>query len=701
MTHLRRLRLCAPLLSLLAACPPSPAPSDAPSLDAIADATALESGADAAPDAPSPTVTVRMDFTASAGFYGAPFPSEHRRSASGVRVNDLPGAQDNDYVRGLLQLVSSYDGFGTTSAVFFALTGPVDGASLPDDTRGLATNPSVVLVPLEGPQAGQRAAAQVSYQRNGGPYGAPYLLSVLPLQGVPLRPATLYAAVVLRTVRDQLGRPLDASPTVAMLQQGTAPGLDAATSATYRGAFGALASAGIAAETIAGLTVFRTGSPAAALRRARAQLESAGALTLTSGFTRADVFPGFCVYNATLRVQGYQRGAPPYDTAGGDWVTDAQGNLVSQRTEMSRLVVTIPRATMPAEGYPLVVMVRTGGGGDRPLVDRGVQGMTGGPALQPGSGPAMEFASVGWAGAQWDGPLGGLRNSTGGDEQFLVFNVQNPAALRDNVRQSSLEAALLPQVLAGARIDVTDCPGASVPAGTQARFDLRTLTLMGHSMGATIAPPAAAVQPAYRALLLSGCGGSYIQNVLYKEHPVRVLPVANALVGYGGSRTMQANDPALNLFQWAAEPSDTPVYADTIVPGDSVAAPRHVLMMQGIVDHYIMPPIANTASLSMGLDLAGPGLDATTPEVMMLPSVASQLGLVGRRALMQPVLGNRMFGATQVTAVLRQYPEDGVEDGHEVVFQRPEPKHDYRCFLRSLAMGTPRLPLAGTGTDCN
>ena len=31
-------------------------------------------------------------------------------------------------------------------------------------------------------------------------------------------------------------------------------------------------------------------------------------------------------------------------------------------------------------------------------------------------------------------------------------------------------------------------------------------------------------------------------------------------------------------------------------------------MLQGIVDHYIQPPIANAASLSLHLDLAGPAL---------------------------------------------------------------------------------------------
>ena len=90
---------------------------------------------------------------------------------------------------------------------------------------------------------------------------------------------------------------------------------------------------------------------------------------------------------------------------------------------------------MPTDGFPLVTLVRTGAGGDRPLVDRGIDPMRHAGAT-PGTGPAMHFAHEGIAGAQIDGPHGGLRNITHSDEQFLVFNIQNPTALRDNLFQN-------------------------------------------------------------------------------------------------------------------------------------------------------------------------------------------------------------------------------------------------------------------------
>ena len=54
---------------------------------------------------------------------------------------------------------------------------------------------------------------------------------------------------------------------------------------------------------------------------------------------------------------------------------------------------------------------------------------------------------------------------------------------------------------------------------------------------------------------------------------------------------------------------------------------------------------------------------------------------------------------TAVTAVVVQYVQDAIEDGHEVMYQLPSPKRQYRCFLQSLAAdGVPRVPEVG-GVD--
>lgn len=389
----------------------------------------------------------------------------------------------------------------------------------------------------------------------------------------------------------------------------------------------------------------------------------------------------------------YQEGTAPFATEGGRWRgVPAPETAVGRET--ARVFVTLPRTPMPAGGYPTVLFVRTGGGGDRPLIDRGVRTAPGGPAPEAGTGLAADFAAVGFAAITWDGPHGGPRNVSQGDEQFLMFNVGNLGALRDNVRQSALEAALLAEVLPTLRVDASSCqhPGGALPA--DARFDPAHLALFGHSMGASIAPLAAAASHRFGAVLLSGAGGSYIANVLYKQRPLPVRLAAEALLGYPGTgRSLRDDDPALTVLQWALDMADVGPFAEAL--GRRPGGP-HVFMQQGIVDRYILPPIANTLSLAWSLDLTGPSLDGEHAQLMAFDPFERLAPFVGATRVAGSLRGNRAAG-TQ-TRALRQYLEDGVEDGHEVAFQRADARRDLRCFLRSwLQEGVPGVPGGGAG----
>ena len=159
---------------------------------------------------------------------------------------------------------------------------------------------------------------------------------------------------------------------------------------------------------------------------------------------------------------------------------------------------------------------------------------------------------------------------------------------------------------------------------------------------------------------------------------------------------VQEDDPVLTLLQWSAESADPLVYTRSILqePPPGQTAPQ-VLMEQGIVDHYIMPPIANATSLSLGLDFAGTPLDGASAELAgdSAPTLESLLVYSGRQSIALPAAGNRAAG---LTAVVIQHPSDGVEDGHEMVFQTDPPKREYRCFLQTWATGqTPMVPSPG------
>lgn len=599
---------------------------------------------------PLPGTQVLMRFD-GAGYFDAPFPSEHRRRADGtLDVSGFPNPLRSELLTKVAQILRrDVDGFGLTSGIYFQLTAAIDAGALPDLAGTTRPDASVFLVRV-GDTA--RVPVLVSFAADGGPSGAPNLLSLLPLQGWPLQPKSTYVAAVKRALVP------GASGELRKLLAGVRPaGLSEAAFARYREALAHLATLGIKPDELAGIAVFTTGAPATPMQGAVSTV-LARQRPAFAPFVAREIAADFCVYESSVEMPVYQSGEAPYSKEGGGWVFDA-GALVEQRTEHARVFVTVPRRPAPAGGFPAVVFIRTGGGGDRPLIDRGVRDAAG-KELEPLSGPARTFAQVGWAGLSIDGPHGGPRNITQGDEQFLMFNVLNPVALRDNVRQSALEVVLTAHLAEDVRVPA--CPGQS----GEVRLDASRLALMGHSMGATIAPLAMAYEPRFKALILSGAGGSWIENVIHKKKPLEVRPFIDVLLNYT-DRTVAAHDPALSLLQWAGEAADPPVFGARLLEGK-----RHVLMLQGIVDHYIMPPIANATSVSAGLDLAKPPLEESLPAL---------LPLEGRVAVDLPVSANRDGS----TAVVMQHREDGVEDGHEVVFQTQGARHQYRCFLETFA----------------
>lgn len=614
-------------------------------------------------------ITVRMDFDRT-DLYDAPWPSDDLMTADGVDLSllDPNGVPFVVATKDLLHHVAA--GFGTTSTVYLPLTGAVAGLPTVVESLTEASPIQWLDVDTTSPDFGRRVPFDAAYLADSGPWGAPDVLALLPVQGVPLAPGRRYAVLITRDLTDADGAELGRGATMTDLLNGE-PGPDG-----YSEVVALLPDLGIDPDTVAGMTVFSTWSPADTLLTF---IDATEPPVIEDAVTFVELFDDYCVFSATVDMPVHQQGEPPYLASGGAW----PASPLMDHFETARVVITIPREPEPDAGYPTLVMSRTGGGGDRPLVDRGVQPAPGEPALIPGSGPAMEIAQVGFAGVQVDGPHGGIRNVSGGDEQFLIFNVANPSAMRDNVRQSALELALLPDVLTGVEIPLDDCPGTG---GGVATLHTDRLALMGHSMGATIVPGVVAAEPRYEVLVLSGAGGSWIHNVVYKQSPLQVRPLAEAMIGYlEAGIELHDHDPVLALLQWAGESADPPVYGRGVQDNGT-----HILMHQGIVDTYILPPIANAMTLSMGMDAAGLALDADHPDLVAFATLDERLALVPGQRLDLP-----LQGTGEAVRVNVQHPQDALQDGHEVMFQTAAPKAQYRCFLQTWWLdGVPTVPTA-------
>ncbi|HZO17231.1 MAG TPA: hypothetical protein VFB62_28335, partial [Polyangiaceae bacterium] len=254
--------------------------------------------------------TVMMDYTRPT-FLSAPWPSETlRRADGGIAIDGFPNPTGAPIVGRLIEMIGrDARGFSTTAGIFLALTGPIDQHDIASFD---SVDAPVFLVPIENGAMGPRHPVEVRYREDGGPFGAPHLLSVLPLQGKPLAPHTLYAAVVTTALVDR------------------SPAMDTITNARYQEALAALS--GI---DVAGLAVFETDDPTITMIRAR---EAAPVPSVATPFVRTDLFDSFCVYQATVPMPVYQSGTPPYEDDGG-WLLDESGVPVLQGEETARIVV--------------------------------------------------------------------------------------------------------------------------------------------------------------------------------------------------------------------------------------------------------------------------------------------------------------------------------------------------------------------------
>jgi dienelactone hydrolase len=614
---------------------------------------------------------VMADWSRPGGLFDAPFPSDELGHAAAAAA--FPNPTHVGLLEQARALVGEDGGFAATGGIYFQLSAPIDGAHLPDVVGSVGADSPLIVIPVDTTSSGRGAVpGEISFEATPGPYGAPNLLSFVPLQGAPLLPGARYAAIVTTALRTADGIAFE-------------PAIDDDL-APYANLLPALASHGIDRSTIAGLTVFTVGDPIGGLARGR-HAALARPLPVPGAFTQTDLFGDFCAYHTTIAMPDFQAGTPPYTGSGGTWQLDGGGSPIFQHDETANLVVTLPRSAPPAGGYPLVVFVRSGGGGDRPLVDHGQQPGEGQPAIEAGEGPARYLARAGFAAIEVDGPLGGMRNPTGADEQTLASSFDNLGAMRDTMRETAIELDVLAHVAVALHLDATDCPAAGTTTAGPANvgFDAGHIAIMGHSTGAWIAPLAAAHEPLFKAMILSGAGGSFAAKFLWKQKPAPLAPMMSTLLQ---EPALHADDPALSFVQWALEPADPQVYAKTFA-----ARAGDVLMVQGVVDSYMPPNVANAASLSFGLVLAGTALDTgTDPRLAQQRPLGPLLHLVASAPVALPYPGTA--GGTRAVV---QHPEDGVLDGDEVLFQSDAPKHQYQCYLRSwISKGTPAVDVAAT-----
>ena len=627
---------------------------------------------------------VPRDPATDGDFYRLPYPNDARRTATGLDLAGFPHpgtALDVDvvdrYLRGSEQ---DLRGFSTNPTLYFRFSRPYDWASL---------DGALQLVDITPGSPTYGAFSGLAWLTTGGQitkYICPNWLAMRTPHGAPLRPGTTYAALVSTAVRPDpaSGTSFAQAPDLTALLAPTAPAEAALASAyaAYAPLRAYLADTMRDPATVLTGAVFTTQPADELAPRLREVLHAASAPTLfdvercDTGVTspcddgtpqRACVAEGadFLELHGRIALPIFQRGTEPYENPedGGGIERDSSGAPTIARTENVCFALTVPKAPMPAEGWPLLLYAHGTGGSFR--------------------GAATEFATeLSAAGSPVlaatlaiDLPEHGARRgaSTRPPEE-LFYNFANPRAARDNVAQG---AADLYSLVYFATTYAADA--ATSPTGEALSFDATRIALFAHSQGATHASLMLPWEPGLAAVVLSGDGGDLTQSLLTKRSPVdiaRVLPLALLDVDGRGGLSGGEWHPVLGLFQQYFDSVDPVNYARRFASeppaGDTG---RDLFMTYGPGDTYSTERTMQSLALAAGFPIVRPVLvDFGLPQVDA------------------PLSANRAVGAGTRTQGLRQYAPSPGDDGHFVSTNTTQGRADSLRFVRgALAGGVPTI----------
>lgn len=701
-----------------------PAPSPPVDASTPTDVVDASTPTDAASDAPAKDVLpvdvnqgparalfdLDADTAQSTHFYDLPFPSDLRRTAAGGP--DYTGMPiQAALVRTVIPAAQDRTGFPVIPVAYFRFDGPLAPRAVTDVIPAAATSP-VLLVDVDptSPERGRLIPTVAATLVDDG-YTPENVLAVAPFPGFVLHGARRYAFVLTGGLHDASDRPVEPSAALAELRAGRTPtGSRApAAAALYAPLWETLRAASIDPATVVAATVFTTGDVVAETARLGDRVVerfdvTVDGLALAPGDDAAS-HPRFCELRATVTMPQFQFGAPPFNTdglmrVGADGVPMTTTYASPANYARVPVVVTLPRAAMPAGGYPLVMNVHGSGGYSDEAVSRGTwrprsatnpcdstrpsyygrpdtyRGTVG--CYTPNQGVAHYLSPRGFATVGAAMPVNPERLP--GASGFAYLNLMNPSAMRDTFRQGLFEQRLLLEALTRLRIPaatVAACTGATLPDGvTEARLDASRLLVMGQSMGGMYTHFMAATEPQVRGAVPTGGGGHWSRFIFESQ----IIPGVGSLIGtLLQGRQLSFVHPAMALLQTVWEPVDPAVYVSRIsrdpLPGKTPVS-AYVPVGQG--DSYFSTSTFDEIALAYGHPQAG---------AAVWPTMQTSLALDGRAGLAPyPIAGNLMRGtpAAAITSAVVQYAGDGVYDPHAIFTQLDAVKAQYGCFAQTL-----------------
>jgi len=670
-------------------------------------------GSDDAPgghvDSAIPGTSVLFDLQADTSspeaFFDLPYPSDLRLTAAGTpEVSGFPNPKNVAMLENLRTVAARRKGFPMLSVAWFRFDGPLTARSSDDVIPADAASP-ILLVDVDesSPDRG-KLIPTVAATIQPDLYVPENVLAVAPRPGFILRPGTRYAYVVRRALRDEAGQPLGVPSPMAELAAGSAPAGDRGTVAQslYAPLWSTLAGLGVPSSDVAAATVFTTGDVVADLHQVSSAILEAYDVEVTGLHVDPDDgadHPRYCELLASVTYPRFQKGTPPFDTAG-TFEYGSDGLPIKQADDVAPVTITLPKAPMPEGGYPIVLYFHGSGGLSSQIADRGTWHLETDPSKCPngeldtwngqtgcntkGEGPAHVLAPHGFAMAASALPVNPERVPGAGETAYLNFN--NLAALPYTFWQGAIEQRLFLEALSKLEIQpdvVQACSGLSLPPGETAyHFATRPVLAQGQSMGGMYTNMIGAVEPRIEAVVPTGAGGFWSYFVLQTSLIEDLSNKIAVLLWLPGVK-LSFLHPAMHLVETAYEPSDPAVFVPRLARRPLPSHPvRSIYEPVGYGDSYFPTTVYDAMALSYGHPEAGD---------IVWPSMQQALALAGLDGIVPYDVTSNLTSETGIpyTGAVVQYEGDGVYDPHALYSQRDEVKYQYGCFFESfLKTGT-------------
>lgn len=597
-----------------------------------------------------PTASVRHD---TSQFFGHPWPS-HKRMVDGLPdLSTFPNPAENPLISKFTEEGRKLDGFGTNSPIYFPLNDSIDVSKLPEPQKALSENSPIHLIDIDptSPYRGERIPLQWAYQDEATNWQPPHFLSLAPVWGFPLRPDTLYAAVLTTDIvlhdegfpefwtNEEIWENVpDTTMThnLALLQTWEHLEYDR--------------------ERIASFTIFKTQDPIKDMVNFAYRIETElEAPTLSRWVELGFEAETYTAYDGSLLLPLWQYGQKPYSSVGGGFSFEDGTRPHIFEWEQAQFRISVPTGEMPANGWPVAIYSH-GTGGNYASYANGDGDLE----------PAKVLAEAGFMGIGISQPIHDDRG-TGADPEIYSFNFLNPTSARAMFRQGALDQIYLAKVMSSHShtFDLGE---------TEIMTDPNTVVYVGHSHGGEVGAIALPFIGKYiQSAVLSGAGGGLSITLMEREQDAGGLDIQELLrnaINLADNEVLDAFHPAVGLVQMLAEVVDPINYARYWYSDDVYwnNTPANVLMTEGMSDAYTPPESIEILAATAGLPIVGAAVSMND---------AHKIKQLGNPDTVQ---GNRStYNGSIITGGLVQYPEDG----HFAIFYNEDAGQTYGEFLSS------------------